>query len=355
MTKRALNWASASWRIGLVLQVLTIGLIFGISRIDHVFAEGTTIHTEDGGQIAISNEHYGSGESEANQGSDEGNFTTGGGGSQAGNTVISDEFSGTTDQGEGSFTTPPQDNGGGGNGGGGGGGSRGGGGGGRRTSAVQTPVPTPCQPYLTKFVMIGRVNDPWEVKKLQLFLILHEGEKFLLPTGVYDPATIAAVERFQLKYAQDILTPWGLTVPTGHTFFTTSWTINRLVCSQDTANNFDLRNFYQSGKVASVLPESSEAAPATTTATTTAPTTTPMGLATSTGQEADAGFALLPDWSTCTWLSIILILIILWLVTRIYNLKQEINDLKRGGAGGDLPPEPDPKDQPPLDFDKTKS
>ncbi len=347
MTKRALNRASAYWRIGFLAQVLVIGLIFGISRVNPVLAEGTTIHTSNGGQIAISNEHSGSDQTETHDGSDEGNFTTDNNNNQDHDLVISDEFSGTTGQGEGNFTTPPSDNGG--NGGGNGGG---GGGGGRRRNVggdAEEPAPvTPCEPYIKKFVMIGRANDAWEVKKLQMFLILHEGEK-LLPTGVYDQTTIGAVKRFQLKYAKDILTPWGLTEPTGHTFFTTSWTINNLVCERDTANNFDLRNFYASRQTA-VAPAvgTSVIELATSTVATTTATATPAK--SNLGLEADAGFAWLPGFGSCAWLVIILILVILWLLTRIYNLKQEIKELKQGGAPDNLPIAPDPKDQPPLDL-----
>ena len=41
-----------------------------------------------------------------------------------------------------------------------------------------------------------------------------------------------AVEQFQSKYAQDVLTPWGFTAPTGYVYTTTIKEINKIYCSK---------------------------------------------------------------------------------------------------------------------------
>src|SRR3989344_3123709 len=55
-----------------------------------------------------------------------------------------------------------------------------------------------CEPLLTKYIRPGRPNNPAQVQLLQSFLNSSEGEE-LEPTGIYDAATIAAVNRFQMK------------------------------------------------------------------------------------------------------------------------------------------------------------
>jgi len=72
-----------------------------------------------------------------------------------------------------------------------------------------------------------------EVKCLQEFLksqgpeIYPEG----LVTGYFGPLTLSAVKRFQQKYWQEILAPWGLTQnqPTGFVGSTTRAKINQLL------------------------------------------------------------------------------------------------------------------------------
>jgi hypothetical protein len=76
------------------------------------------------------------------------------------------------------------------------------------------------------------LNSFADVAKLQLFLWQYEGFKDLLVSGIYDERTRAAVETFQIRYAADILIPWGLTSPTGHVYLTTQKKINELYCSR---------------------------------------------------------------------------------------------------------------------------
>ena len=56
-----------------------------------------------------------------------------------------------------------------------------------------------------------------------------EGAK-LTVNGVYDAATLAAVNAFQAKYKSEILTPWGIGEPTGFVYLTTRKKINEMYC-----------------------------------------------------------------------------------------------------------------------------
>jgi N-acetyl-anhydromuramyl-L-alanine amidase AmpD len=97
---------------------------------------------------------------------------------------------------------------------------------------VKPTTPAACGPYMSKYIKLGAANDAAEVKKLQAFLKDYEGFSTLAQTGVYDKATFNAVKTFQLKYAKDILTPWGATNPTGYVYSTTIKKINEIYCSQ---------------------------------------------------------------------------------------------------------------------------
>jgi peptidoglycan hydrolase-like protein with peptidoglycan-binding domain len=90
--------------------------------------------------------------------------------------------------------------------------------------------------YITKYIKLGAANNPAEVNKLQIFLRDYEGFSSLSVTGIYDQATYNAVKQFQLKYAADILTPWGITAPSGWVYITTKKKINQLYC-QSQSNN----------------------------------------------------------------------------------------------------------------------
>lgn len=94
-----------------------------------------------------------------------------------------------------------------------------------------------CEPYLIDNLREHRTNSTKEVKKLQSFLAKSEGET-VEQSGRYDSGTVAAVKRFQAKYADEILAPWGLTVPTGNVYHTTKKKINELYC--ENTRIFDL-------------------------------------------------------------------------------------------------------------------
>lgn len=88
--------------------------------------------------------------------------------------------------------------------------------------------------YITTNLKMGDNNSVVEVTKLQNFLKTNEGMDLAI-TGIFDQVTFDAVSIFQAKYKQDILTPWGITNPTGHVYHTTRQKINALYCKQLTA------------------------------------------------------------------------------------------------------------------------
>ena len=88
-----------------------------------------------------------------------------------------------------------------------------------------------CQRYLREYVLPGQKNNPSEVKKLQIFLNENESEK-LVVDGVYKDADILAVKRFQAKYLDQIMAPWGVDEPTGRVFKTTTAKINLVMCAK---------------------------------------------------------------------------------------------------------------------------
>ncbi|MEK7628059.1 MAG: SdrD B-like domain-containing protein [Patescibacteria group bacterium] len=85
-----------------------------------------------------------------------------------------------------------------------------------------------CTDYITENMGPNRVNNPEQVRRLQEIL-LREGFTVVV-NGVFDAETLAAVKAFQLKYAADILAPWGLTQPTGFVYLTTKKKLNEVFC-----------------------------------------------------------------------------------------------------------------------------
>ncbi len=92
-------------------------------------------------------------------------------------------------------------------------------------------LPPGCTPMLSGFFRKERMqNDSEQVKKLQQFL--NDKLEANLPlTGEFGAGTDAAVKRFQMKYADQILSPWGISAPTGFVYLTTQRWINLMSCS----------------------------------------------------------------------------------------------------------------------------
>ncbi len=88
------------------------------------------------------------------------------------------------------------------------------------------------QQYLTVNITPQRKNNPADVIKLQKFLNEFQGETLVL-TGQYDRYTQEAVNRFQLIFEAQILTPWGLKQPTGNVGVLTRAKINNIVYGTD--------------------------------------------------------------------------------------------------------------------------
>jgi hypothetical protein len=125
-------------------------------------------------------------------------------------------------------------NGGGGNNNGGGGSSGGGGGGGGGGTVLGTTTAAACEQYISTFMRRGQVNDPEQVKRVQGILKMFEGAD-LEETGEYDEKSEAAIKAFQLKYADEVLTPWGIQQPTGYVFLTTRKKLNEVYCKNTVA------------------------------------------------------------------------------------------------------------------------
>ncbi len=119
---------------------------------------------------------------------------------------------------------------------------------GQGTSTVIVPPPeegqvlgasTTCGYYLTSYIVPmsqkNAVNDPNEVKKLQIFLNNELGLDIPI-TGYYGPISEAAVKQFQVQHSTEILAPWvayglsNLNAGTGYVYKTTQRLINMIMC-----------------------------------------------------------------------------------------------------------------------------
>ncbi|GBD33893.1 hypothetical protein HRbin34_00194 [bacterium HR34] len=90
--------------------------------------------------------------------------------------------------------------------------------------------PNECN-YLLEYIQLGANNNPKEVLKLKVFLNVFEKENLQL-NGIYDIAAFEAVKRFQAKYLNDIITPWGHESPTGYVYILTKKKINEIYCQK---------------------------------------------------------------------------------------------------------------------------
>ncbi|HEY0908140.1 MAG TPA: Ig-like domain-containing protein [Candidatus Paceibacterota bacterium] len=99
-----------------------------------------------------------------------------------------------------------------------------------QSSAASVPQGS-CAPYMKGYVAYGGQNDPSEVRRLEEFLNDTQGES-LSVDGVYSPADVEAVKRFQKKYKTEVLLIWGISEPTGYVYRTTLLKINSIKCAQ---------------------------------------------------------------------------------------------------------------------------
>jgi len=93
-------------------------------------------------------------------------------------------------------------------------------------------IPATTCGYISSYLKMGSDNNPGEILKLQAFLRDYEGFANINMTGVFDQATFDAVSAFQIKYASEVLAPWGITSPTGFVYYTTQKKINEILCGK---------------------------------------------------------------------------------------------------------------------------
>ncbi len=86
-------------------------------------------------------------------------------------------------------------------------------------------------PFMTDYVFQGHANKTEEIKKLQLFLKVYEGNTSITVNGILDDATIAGIKAFQAKHLADTMGPWKSNTPSGKVYITTLKAINFIVCN----------------------------------------------------------------------------------------------------------------------------
>ncbi len=104
-------------------------------------------------------------------------------------------------------------------------------------------VPIACKPYITSNIDFGKINNPEDVRRLQLFLNRVQTEG-LVVDGEYKIEDMSAVKRFQSNNP-DVLRFWNLNKPTGSVFITTRKKINTLQCEYETGIKCPFFNSYQ--------------------------------------------------------------------------------------------------------------
>lgn len=88
-----------------------------------------------------------------------------------------------------------------------------------------------CETLIVTPIRLWSQNDAGDVKDLEDFLNAFQWES-LEVNWIYEQADFDAVKRFQVKYASEILTPWGIKNPTGYVYRTTTEKINEIYCAK---------------------------------------------------------------------------------------------------------------------------
>ncbi len=104
------------------------------------------------------------------------------------------------------------------------------------TETVTREKVVQCDAYLDTYLRRGYSNSSDDMRRLEDFLNTYEDED-LVVNGVFDSSDERAVERFQEKYRSEVLTPWGLSAPTGYVYRTTRDHINKLYCAYASVEN----------------------------------------------------------------------------------------------------------------------
>lgn len=96
---------------------------------------------------------------------------------------------------------------------------------------IQISISAGCPLITSNLLKIGGSNDSADVSRLQSFL--KDIEKLDVDVnGTFDAKTESAVKVFQLKYKDEILSPWKATRASGVVYITTSKKINDIACNQ---------------------------------------------------------------------------------------------------------------------------
>lgn len=84
-------------------------------------------------------------------------------------------------------------------------------------------------PYFSKTDYAREGDSGQNVTKIKRFLNNVEGEILDIKSLIFDKSLVEAVKRFQLKYYESILKPWGIVAPTGIWYQSTTKTANDLL------------------------------------------------------------------------------------------------------------------------------
>jgi hypothetical protein len=159
-------------------------------------------------------------------------------------------------------------------------------------------------PLLTSYMRLNGNNDGTQVAKLQAFLKNNQDLNVDV-TGIFDQKTDAAVRAFQTKYVSDTMGPWGVTLPSGYVYITTSKKINQISCDTPltlSSSDMAIINAYKGQQTRNsqgtqgnnttglIVPPSEQNATSTSNATTT-PITPQIGLNTDIGLANTASVA----------------------------------------------------------------